>query len=53
MLTVPGLALFNDSDRTATWATLDFVASSRCIVEHGGADDVAYRLDCAAALGLA
>ena len=50
---VPGLALLDDSDRAATWAALDFVASSRRVVEHGGADDVAHRLDRASALGLA
>ena len=41
LLAVPGLALLDDSDRAATWATLDFVASFRRFVEHGGADDVA------------
>lgn len=53
LLTVPGLALLDDSDRAAAGATLYLVAVSRRIVEHGGTDDIAYRLDCAAALGLA
>lgn len=53
LLAVPGLALLDDSDRAATGAALYLIAISRRIVEHGGADDVAHRLDCAAALGLA
>lgn len=53
LLTVPGLALLDDSDRAATGATLDFVAASRRIVEHGSTNDIAHRLDGAAALGLA
>lgn len=53
LLTVPGLTLLDDSDRAAAGATLHRVAASRRIVEHDGTDDVTYRLDCAAALGLA
>ena len=50
LLAVSGLALLDDSDRAAPGATLYLVAASRRIVEHGGADDIAHRLDCAAAL---
>lgn len=53
LLAVPGLALLDDSNRAATGAALYLIAVSRRIVEHGGTDDVAHRLNCAAALGLA
>ena len=52
LLTVPGLALLDDSERAAAGATLYLVAASRRIVEHGGTDDVAHRLDRTTALGL-
>ena len=53
LLTVSGLALLDDSDRAAAGATLYLVAAARRIVEYGGTDDIAHRLDCTTALGLA
>lgn len=49
LLTVSGLALLDDGDRAAAGATPHLVGASRRIVERGGTDDVAHRLDCTTA----
>lgn len=42
MRVAKGRACLDDGDRSATLATLNLVTASRCIIEHGGADDVEY-----------